>query len=225
MLPASNRAPRFDPPTPQTLLDSGLSQSLVLDLVLRIAFLEGVVGLQMLSSRTKLSVLILQALLREMQREQLCEAKAIGDEDYEFTLSARGRALADVALRKTHYAGPAPVALTQYNTAVRLQRIEVQVTADTLRSKFEDLVLADKELGPVGRDADRLRSPTRARDERSVIRPRRAEARANQTKRRRKQGLERRKKPLLPAKPLRLRLLLRRRLSMPLPPLNRRVHP
>ena len=94
MLLATQPTPSFEPQAPHTLEQAGLSQALVLDLVLRIAFLEGVVSLRDLVGRTKLSISIMHSLLRHMQREQLCEARATTDDDYEFSLSARGRTLA-----------------------------------------------------------------------------------------------------------------------------------
>ena len=52
MLLGTQPAPSFEPQAPQTLKQAGLSQALVLDLVLRIAFLEGVVSLRDLAGRT-----------------------------------------------------------------------------------------------------------------------------------------------------------------------------
>lgn len=150
MTPAMNSVLSFQPESPHTLDESGLGQGLVLDLVLRIAFLEGIVTLRTLVNRTKLSLTIMHSLLRHMQKEQLCEARATMNDDYEFTLSARGRALAEVALKKTHYAGAAPVVLTEYNRAVSAQGIDATVTADHLRSALNDLVVPERVIGELG---------------------------------------------------------------------------
>jgi hypothetical protein len=50
------RPHRFSPPIPQTFEDLGISQSLVLDLVLRRLLLEGFSNLQSLSNTLKLSI-------------------------------------------------------------------------------------------------------------------------------------------------------------------------
>lgn len=150
MLLGTQPAPSFEPQAPQTLKQAGLSQALVLDLVLRIAFLEGVVSLRDLAGRTKLGVSIMHGVLRHMQHEQLCEARFKTDEDYEFSLSARGRTLADVALKKTHYAGPAPVDLTEYNRAVSAQGIGARITAGHLRFALNDLVVPEQVIRDLG---------------------------------------------------------------------------
>ena len=85
-----------------------------------------------------------------MQHEQLCEARFKTDEDYEFSLSARGRTLADVALKKTHYAGPAPVDLTEYNRAVSAQGIGARITAGHLRFALNDLVVPEQVIRDLG---------------------------------------------------------------------------
>ena len=150
MLFATQPAPAFEPEAPHTLEQSGLSQALVLDLVLRIAFLEGVVSLRDLVGRTKLGISIMHSLLRHMQHEQLCEARATTDDDYEFSLSARGRTLADVALKKTYYAGPAPVVLTEYNRAISAQGIDARITASHLRIALNDLVVPEQVIRDLG---------------------------------------------------------------------------
>ena len=141
MTSATNLAACFHPEVPHALKEAGLTEGLLLDLVLRIAYLEGIVTLRTLADRTKLNLSILHTLLRHMQKEQLCDARATTDDDYEFTLSARGRSLAEVALTKTHYTGPAPVILPEYSRAVRAQALQSHVTADQLSAALSDLVL------------------------------------------------------------------------------------
>ena len=62
----------FQPREAQSLEQSGLSFSLVLDLALKHAFLEGTVTLGILAERTKLSLTIIHAIYRYMQKEHLC---------------------------------------------------------------------------------------------------------------------------------------------------------
>jgi hypothetical protein len=127
-----------------------LPPNLVFDLVLRHAFFEGTVTLGKLTQRSKLSRAVIHWIYRQLQKEHLCETRsAIGD-DYEISLSSRGRDRAEIALRKSHYSGPAPVPLAEYNSAVAAQRMEIQVTAESLKSMLSDLVLPDfliRELG------------------------------------------------------------------------------
>ncbi len=140
----------FYPAPANSIEETGLPPSLVFDLVLKHAFLEGTVTLGKLSQRTKLSPGIIHSIYRRLQKEHLCETQAMVGEDYEIFLSARGRTMAEIALRRSHYAGPAPVPLVDYSRAVSAQAMEIRVTAESLKSMLSDLVLPDsviKELG------------------------------------------------------------------------------
>jgi predicted ATPase with chaperone activity len=140
----------FQPTMPQTVEETGLSHGLVLDLVLKHAFYEGTVTLDTLSRRTKLSPSIIHPMYRHLQKEQLCETKSMVGNDYEIALTTRGRAMAEMALAKSQYAGPAPVPLTEYNRAVTQQGIHTQVTASSLRSALSDLVVPDRVINELG---------------------------------------------------------------------------
>jgi hypothetical protein len=150
MMPANDSGPRFQPRTPHNLEEAGLNQGLMLDLVLRHAYFEGMVTLETLVKRTKLSPTIIHNLFRHLQKEQLCESRATANDDYEFTLSNKGRTMAEVALKKTHYVGPAPVTLTDYNRAVSEQGIEATLTAAELRSALSDLVVPERVIRELG---------------------------------------------------------------------------
>src|SRR5947209_10526177 len=91
--------------------DTGLPPTLVLDLVLKHAFAEGTVTLKRLAERTKLSSPIIHSIYRHLQKEHLCETRTMVGDDYEISLSAKGRGMAEVALKKSQYTGPAPVPL------------------------------------------------------------------------------------------------------------------
>jgi hypothetical protein len=133
----------FAPEVPQTVEQTGLSHTLVLDLCLKHAFIEGAITLGKLSDRSKLGLSIVHTLYRHLQKEQFCETRGMVGEDYEITLTAKGRAAAEAAMRKSQYAGPAPVALPQYNSAVTTQGVNPAVNRETLAAALDDLVLPD----------------------------------------------------------------------------------
>jgi hypothetical protein len=149
MLPTVNGS-RFQPMAPHNIEETGLTFGLVLDLVLRHAFLEGSVTLEILAYRSKLSLPIIHSLFRHLQKEQLCDTRAMVGEDYEISLSSRGRQMAEVALRKTQYAGPAPVPLTEYNRGVSEQGIRLMVTPASLKSALGDLVVPEDVINQLG---------------------------------------------------------------------------
>jgi hypothetical protein len=140
----------FLPRVPHTAGETGLNPGLLLDLVLRHAFFEGTLTLETLADRARLSPSIVRAIYRHFLKEQLCDTRAMVGDDYEISLSARGRAMAEVALKKSQYAGPAPVPLVQYNRSVLEQTVHVTVTAESLREALRDLVLPDRVISEVG---------------------------------------------------------------------------
>ncbi|HWZ29693.1 MAG TPA: hypothetical protein VNX18_00060 [Bryobacteraceae bacterium] len=140
----------FRPTQANSIEEAGLAPNLVLDLVLKHAYFEGTVTLATLAQRLKLSPSIMHSMYRQLQKEHLCETRGMVGDDYEIYLAVRGREMAELALRKSHYAGPAPVPLADYNRAVLAQAMEIQINAKSLKSALGDLVLPDeviKELG------------------------------------------------------------------------------
>ena len=118
---------------PHTIQELGLSFGMVLDLVLKHAFFEGTSTLSRLAERSRLSPTIIHAMYRHLHKEQLCDTRAMVENDYEISLTNRGRALAEVAIRKCQYAGPAPVPLAAYRQTVSRQALKLDLTAEDLR--------------------------------------------------------------------------------------------
>jgi len=141
---------RFQPRVPQNIEETGLNRTLVFDLILRHAFFEGTLTLETLSSRTRLSPTIIHAIYRQLLKEQLCDTRAMVGDDYEISLTARGRAMAEVALKKGQYAGPAPVQLVEYNRSISEQKIHLTVNAESLKRALWDLVVPDRVINELG---------------------------------------------------------------------------
>src|SRR5260370_6356496 len=140
----------FPQDAPQTIEESGISQWLILDLLLRQTYFDGTVTLGKLADRSKLSPTIVHWVYRYLLKEQLCETRAMVGNDYEISLTSRGRSMAEVALKKGQYAGPAPVSIKDYNRAVSEQGIHVSVTAASLRSAMSDLVVPEGVIRSLG---------------------------------------------------------------------------
>ena len=140
----------FSPSVPQNFEELGISQSLVLDLVLRRLLLEGFSNLQGLSDKLKLSVPILNIIFNHMRQQQLVEVKGMIGNDYHFTLSQAGKLLASERFQITQYAGAAPVSLRDYHSATKLQAAQVRIDRKILRSAFSDLVVPDLLLDQLG---------------------------------------------------------------------------
>jgi hypothetical protein len=140
----------FSPSVPQNFEELGISQSLVMDLVLRRLLLEGFSNLQALSDKLKLSVPILNIIFNQMRQQQLVEVKGMIGNDYHFTLSQSGKLLASERFQITQYAGSAPVSLRDYHSATKLQAAQVRIDRKILRSAFSDLVIQDHLLDQLG---------------------------------------------------------------------------
>ncbi|HEX6897764.1 MAG TPA: AAA family ATPase [Bryobacteraceae bacterium] len=147
--PASTR-PSFRPAAPQTFEELGISQSLVLDLVLRRMLLEGFSNLQSLSQSLRLSLPILNIVFNHMRQQQMVEVKGMLGNDYHFTLSQAGKTLAAERFQITQYAGAAPVSLKDYHAATKTQSAQVRVDRKLLKSAFSDLVVPDRLLDQLG---------------------------------------------------------------------------
>ena len=141
---------RVHPRAAHSIEETGLPFGLILDLILKHAYFEGTVLLRTLMDRTKLSPMIIHSLYRHLQKEQLCETRNMVGEDYEITLSAKGRLMAEVALKRSQYAGPAPVRLTDYQRVISQQGISFHIDADDLRTVLSDLVLPDYVIHQLG---------------------------------------------------------------------------
>jgi hypothetical protein len=141
---------QFQPREVHKIEETGLSNGMLTELVLKHVFFEGQALLRTLADRTKLSPGVILALFRQFQKEQLVETHGMVGEDYEISLTNKGRSMVDVALKKGQYAGPAPVTLPAYNQAVAKQGIPLKPSLERLRGALSDLVLPDHVIHELG---------------------------------------------------------------------------
>lgn len=78
----------FLPKVPQTFADLGISESLVLDLMLRRMVIEGFSSMTGLSRSIRVSLPIVDLVFKHMRQQQLVEIKGMSGNDYQFVLSA-----------------------------------------------------------------------------------------------------------------------------------------
>ncbi len=120
--------PTFYPTTPEKMEDTGVSEGLLLDLMVRRLSLEGTANLAGLGEKLKLSYPVVDHLFRTMREHHLVEVKGMLGNDYWITLSGQGRTLASERLLISKYAGAAPVSLNEYTAAVKTQSAEVDIS-------------------------------------------------------------------------------------------------
>lgn len=151
MLPSlSELRPAFYPTTPEKVEDLGISESLLMDLIVRRLSLEGTSNLAGLSEKLKLSHSVVNHLFGVMRQQHLVEVKGMLGNDYWITLSGAGRNLASERLQISKYAGAAPVSLKDYYAATKAQAAEVDISRKSLRNALSDLVVTDQLLDKLG---------------------------------------------------------------------------
>jgi hypothetical protein len=141
---------RMQPVIPDRLEDLGIPRSLVTDLILRYVWLHGSATLSMLHSTLKLSFTVLESMFHQLRQQQVLEVKGMLGNDYSFSLTNSGRALATGRSEVCQYAGPAPVSQAQYRQVVTAQSARVCLDRESLRQAFSDLVLPDGLLDQLG---------------------------------------------------------------------------
>jgi hypothetical protein len=138
------------PVIPDRLDDLGIPRSLVNDLILRYLWLHGSGTLATLNTALKLSFPVLEVLFHHFRQQQLLDVKGMLGNDYSFTLTSAGRALATARNEVCQYAGPAPVSIQQYHQVVNSQAAHVTLSRESLRRAFRDLVLPEAFLDQLG---------------------------------------------------------------------------
>jgi predicted ATPase with chaperone activity len=134
----------------QTVEETGLPESFIVDLILKHIFFAGSIILASLAEATKLNYGIVLGVYRQLQKEHLAETKSMVADDYQISLTVRGRSVAELAVKKSHYVGPAPVPLAQYKRVITTQAARVNQTAESLRSALGDLILSDDVIADLG---------------------------------------------------------------------------
>jgi hypothetical protein len=138
------------PMIPDRVEDLGIPRSIATDLVLRYLWLHGSASLEALHHTLKLSFPVLETIFHQFRQQQVLDVKGMVGNDYAFSLTTSGRALAASRSEVSGYVGPAPVSIRAYHDRVKAQTAKVKVNRDRLREAFSDLVLTDDMLDQLG---------------------------------------------------------------------------
>jgi hypothetical protein len=153
------------PTAPTAPEDLDIPKSLAEDLMLRRLYTKGKSSISELSETLKLSFPLLHTLFQNLRQQQLFEVIGMDGNDYIFALSGIGRELAAKRFLISHYSGPAPISLANYNRLVRSQAAIPSVNRSLLGTVLSDLVVPTRfldEFGPalVSQKAIFLYGPT-----------------------------------------------------------------
>ena len=136
-----------EPPVPESVRDTGLSEEFIVDLLLKTLYVQGVRTGRQLTAAVRLPFTFVDDRLLSLQQRRLVEVLGTSGPNrgaYLFDLTGAGRDRAREALSSSQYVGPAPVPLVQYRTWVEKQSIRnVHVTREVVREGFRNMVLSD----------------------------------------------------------------------------------
>src|SRR5690242_10777295 len=116
----------FEPRMPQTLDDTGLTSTMVDDLLLKRLFLGGPQTAGSLADKLALPFLVVLSNLSELRRlhhTHVTGSQGYGERNYVYVLTEEGEERARTAFERSMYDGPAPVPLQDYIESVRAQSV------------------------------------------------------------------------------------------------------
>jgi hypothetical protein len=146
-----------DPAPPASLGATGLSESLLIDLLGRHLLRAGVLQAGDLARRLGVPMSVVEPTLQFLRVEKLLEVPRRGnfDADVVYGLTDAGRSMAHQSMEKCAYVGPMPVTLDDYVARVRAQSARGgRVDRAAVRRAFGDAVVSDDVVTQFGSAAN-----------------------------------------------------------------------
>jgi predicted ATPase with chaperone activity len=149
---ASASGDSFFPPVPTTFEETGISQSIVEDLILKELLARGDLSGRDLAQALYLPFSCVKDILPSLKSRMLLGQKSsTGIGDFVYHLSDQGHAKALAARDASAYTGPAPVCFADYLASVEGQSIRRESPDEmSVRQALSDLVLASEVLDAIG---------------------------------------------------------------------------
>jgi predicted ATPase with chaperone activity len=112
---------------PVTPEDTGIDREVLQKLLAKTLYVHGTMTTSAIAREMKLPAAVINALLKELQKLLIVEAKGLAGDDMRaeirFALGGRGHEFALDALAQSQYVGPAPVSLESFIAQIRRQSI------------------------------------------------------------------------------------------------------
>ena len=147
--PKGSGKPRFFPHQPRTVSETGLSQSLIEELVLKALFFAGELRGADIAHRIKLPQLIVDEIIEGLRRSKYIDLKGgggmgVGKSGMIYTLTTFATDLMRQILDRNRYNGPAPVPMSDWFEAVKHQTVRgIRIDRARMEANFGDLVVKD----------------------------------------------------------------------------------
>ncbi len=150
----SRRPERFTPPVPKRLADTGLPNSVIEQLILKLLYLKGDVIGSDLCRAMGFRFSLIEAMLEGLKVQLLIQVKSslgYGPVSSVLALTESGRRVTRDYLEHNQYVGPAPVPINQYCAAVAAQRMPTHwLTPERLAQAYSHVVITDATLDQIG---------------------------------------------------------------------------
>ncbi|MEO8609606.1 MAG: ATP-binding protein [Chloroflexota bacterium] len=151
----AQQMPVWNPPSINSIQDTGLNQLTVADLALKVLYLGGVMDGHDISEVIKLPYTgVVDSIIDFLKREKFVEVRGsggFGDASFQYVISSKGSEKAREALERSQYAGAAPVTLSQYVASLKSQnRDRLVVHEQELRQVLQHLVISEELLNRIG---------------------------------------------------------------------------
>ena len=141
------------PPTSLKQID--ISPTLIIDIVLRLFFMEGDQTGHQVQEVMRLPFKVIDELLGDMQQEHLLEVRrstgGLGRSGYLYSMTDEGKRRANDAFERSQYVGPAPVPIQKYNDGVLIQATKSKVSPELVEQALSHLILPSnfhRRIGP-----------------------------------------------------------------------------
>ncbi len=142
------------PIAPASLKDTGLSEELLVQLLIKTLVATGELTEASGGEQLKLPYSVMKELFTILQRDKLCEVRGHGEPLgvlYRYTLTDEGRRRAQAYFEISRYVGPAPVPLAQYADMINRQPIaKLKINRAIVEKATAHLVLPEKTIEQIG---------------------------------------------------------------------------
>ncbi len=142
------------PSIPESIADTGLSESLIEQLILKTLYFRGETLGRDLSMTLGLKFSVIEGIVEYLKRHHLVAVRrslGMGAVSSIFALAEAGTLRAREFLEGNQYVGRAPVPLAQYQEMVYAQRLpDSWLTVEALREAFRHMVITEEQLMQVG---------------------------------------------------------------------------
>ena len=147
------------PPIPETLEETGLTQNLLLQLILKHAYFRDTFSIREMSRDIRIGPELVESLFSYLKKQNhifvrprdLMSTKGRMSMEMYYALTEQGKALAEQALETNRYVGPAPVPLEDYWDWVESQTIhQVKVEMPRLEAVFAEFEVNPGLLEKIG---------------------------------------------------------------------------